>query len=77
MSSPHAPSELLRLLADSLPSLVAYFVGDDSRCLFANKAYAQNFGLDEYSIVGKTVSEIIGPDAFAIIGPYVQRAMSY
>ncbi len=85
MSSPHvppespannaSPSQLLRLLADSLPSLVAYFVGDDSRCLFANKAYAQNFGLDEYSIVGKTVSEIIGPDAFAVIGPYVQRAM--
>ena len=85
MSSPHAPldtyantasaSQLLRLLADSLPSLVAYFVREDFRCLFANKAYAHNFGLDEHSIVGKTVPEIIGQDAFAVIKPYVDRAM--
>ena len=85
MSSPHAPSDtyantasasqLLRLLADSLPSLVAYFVREDFRCLFANKAYAHNFGLDEHSIVGKTVPEIIGQDAFAAIRPYVDRVM--
>ena len=68
-------AQLLPLLADNIPALVAYFVKDNFRCLFANKAYARSFGLDEYSIVGKTVPEIIGAEAFAAIKPYVERAM--
>ena len=68
-------AQLLRLLADNIPALVAYFVRENFRCLFANKAYARSFGLDEYSIVGKSVPEIIGTDAFAAIRPYVERAM--
>ena len=85
MLSPLAPPEkpanaaqstqLLRLLADSIPALVAYFVRDNFRCQFANKAYAINFGLDEQSIVGKTVTEIIGAEAFVAIKPYVERAL--
>lgn len=67
--------QLLRLLADSVPALVAYFVRDGLRCQFANRAYASNFGLDQESIVGRTVAEIIGTDAFAVIEPYVERAM--
>lgn len=68
-------ARLLRLLADNIPALVAYFVRENFRCLFANKAYARSFGLDEYSIVGKSVPEIIGADAFAAIRPYVERAL--
>ena len=78
-SGPHAnaatSAQLLRLLADSIPALVAYFVRDNFRCVFANKAYARNFGLDEHSIVGKTVPEIIGAKAFSVIEPYVERVM--
>ena len=86
MSLPHdasgtpvtAPSsaQLLRLLADNIPELVAYFVKEDFRCLFANKAYANSFGLDEFSIVGIGVPEIIGAAAFAAIKPYIDRAMA-
>ena len=68
-------SQLLRLLADSIPALVAYFVRDNFRCVFANKAYATNFGLDEQSVIGKTVAEVIGAEAFAAIKPHVDRAM--
>ena len=85
MSSPQTPpdtyttaassQQLLRLLADGIPALVAYFVRENFRCLFANKAYAINFGLDENSIVGKTVPEIIGAEAFTAIKPYVERAL--
>ena len=67
--------QLLRLLADNIPALVAYFSRENFRCLFANKAYASNFGLDEQSIIGKTVPEIIGTEAFNAIKPYVARAM--
>jgi diguanylate cyclase (GGDEF)-like protein/PAS domain S-box-containing protein len=68
-------SELLRLLADSIPALVAYFVREDLRCVFANKAYARNFGLDEFSVVGKTVPEIVGAEAFAAIKPYIELVL--
>ncbi len=68
-------AQLLRLLADNIPALVAYFVRENFRCEFANKAYARNFGLDEHSIVGKNVPEIIGTDAFAAIKPYIERAL--
>ena len=75
-ASAASSAQLLRLLADSIPALVAYFVRDNLRCMFANKAYARNFGLDEHSIVGKTVPEIIGTEAFAGIRPYVARVLS-
>ena len=68
-------SQLLRLLADSIPALVAYFASDSFRCVFANKAYATNFGLNEQSIIGKTVAEVIGAEAFIGIKPHVDCAM--
>ncbi len=75
-ASKASSAQLLRLLADNIPALVAYFVKDNFKCLFANRAYAHSFGLDEFSIVGKSVPEIIGADAFAVIKPYVERAMT-
>ena len=75
-ASTASSAQLLRLLADNIPALVAYFVRDNFRCLFANRAYAHSFGLDEFSIVGKSVPDIIGADAFAAIKPYVERALA-
>ena len=69
-------AQLLRLLADNIPALVAYFVRDNFTCLFANRAYAHSFGLNEVSIVGKSVPEIIGKDAFAHIKPYIEQALA-
>jgi len=67
---------LLRLLADSLPALIAYFRVEDLRCEFANKAYAASFGRSEQEVIGMTVPEIIGAEAFAVIKPYIERAMA-
>ena len=49
---------LLRLIADSVPALMAYFDLPDLRCRFANINYARNFGLTPAEAVGKTVREI-------------------
>jgi diguanylate cyclase (GGDEF)-like protein/PAS domain S-box-containing protein len=75
-SNAASSAQLLRLLADNIPALVAYFVRENFRCLFANRAYAHSFGLDELSIVGRSVPEIIGADAFAVIKPYVEQALT-
>jgi hypothetical protein len=33
--------------------LIAYYRASDLQCQFANKAYAQRFGFDERSIIGR------------------------
>ncbi len=73
--SANEAGELLRLLADNVPSLVAYFSTGSLQCKFANKAYAHTFGHSQDSVLGLTVLEIIGADAFALIQPNIARAM--
>ena len=64
----------VRLMADNVPALIAYFDVSDT-CLFANKAYARMWGLDERSIIGKKVREVIGEAGYAEISPYIQRTL--
>ena len=65
----------IRMLADNVPVLIAYFEAGDVTCRFANRAYAQMWGWDEQSIVGHSVEEVIGADAYKEISPYVERVM--
>jgi diguanylate cyclase (GGDEF)-like protein/PAS domain S-box-containing protein len=64
----------IRMLADNVPALIAYFDAVTLKCLFANKAYARMWGRDEISIVGHTVEEVIGAEAYREIGPHIERA---
>ncbi len=73
--NPVVSSALLRLLADNVPALIAYYSDDDQRCEFANAAYAQAYGRDQTSIIGKTLVEIIGETAFGAIEPYIAQVM--
>ena len=80
--SPHAapapgPSgssdALLRLIADSVPALMAYYDLPGLRCQFANQGYAAYNGHSTESILGLTVQEAIGDKAWQAIQPYVER----
>jgi PAS domain S-box-containing protein len=62
---------LLRLVANSVPALMAFYERHELRCLFANAAYARTFGHTETSIQGKTLEQIIGEKAAREIEPYV------
>jgi diguanylate cyclase (GGDEF)-like protein/PAS domain S-box-containing protein len=64
----------VRMMADNVPALIAYFDARDLTCLFANKAYAHMWGWDERSIVGRPVREVIGDAGFAEISPHIERA---
>ena len=66
-------ASLLRLVANSVPALMAFYDNDTLRCLFANAGYAKTFGFDEQSVLGRTLEEIIGPDANRSIEPYVNQ----
>jgi diguanylate cyclase (GGDEF)-like protein/PAS domain S-box-containing protein len=64
---------LLRLLADNVPVLIAYYGADDLRCRFANQAYAQAFGRNQDSVIGLTFADVIGEAAAQRIEPEVQK----
>ena len=80
--SPHAapapgPSgssdALLRLIADSVPALMAYYDLPGLRCQFANQGYAAYNGHSTESILGLTVQEAIGDKAWQAIQPHLDR----
>ncbi len=68
-------SQQLRLLADSLPVLIAYYDAESRRCRFANKQYARIFGFDERSILRRPLGEIVGTDAMQRIEPHIERML--
>jgi len=53
-----------RMLADHVPAWIALYGASDHRCLFANRGYAEAFGLTQESIVGRHFSEIVGATAY-------------
>jgi PAS domain S-box-containing protein len=67
--------EQLHSLLHHLQAIVAYF-DTDSRCIYANHAYAKAFGANEKEILGKHVREIIGEEGWAHIEPYTQRVLA-
>lgn len=71
------PSDsLLRLIADSVPALIAYYEIGSLRCQFANRRYAEYNGWTPQSILGKTVREAIGEAAWRVIEPQVRQVVA-
>jgi phosphoserine phosphatase RsbU/P len=64
-----------RLLTDALPVLVS-FVTADERYGLVNKAYEDWFGLSREALLGRPVREIIGEAAYAVMSPFVARALA-
>jgi diguanylate cyclase (GGDEF)-like protein/PAS domain S-box-containing protein len=66
---------MLRLIADSVPALIAYFEVEEQRCQFANRRYAEYNGWTPETIIGKTVREAIGETAWTAIRPYIDEVV--
>ncbi len=73
--SARAKEHEIRTLADNVPVLIAYYSAKDLKCMFANKAYAKMWGLDEVSILGRTVEQVIGEEGYRVIGPHIERVI--
>jgi diguanylate cyclase (GGDEF)-like protein/PAS domain S-box-containing protein len=72
-----AQAQQLRLVANSVPALIAVYAADDYRCLFANAGYARTFGHTEQSILGLSFEQVIGADAAKLVKPYVDEVHQY
>jgi diguanylate cyclase (GGDEF)-like protein/PAS domain S-box-containing protein len=65
----------LRVLADNVPALIAYYELQDYRCQFANRRYAQALGWTTQNIVGRTAAEIVGERGWSQIRPYIEAVV--
>jgi PAS domain S-box-containing protein len=65
----------LRLIADSLPVLIAQ-LDADGRYRFVNRPYAARFGREPAEVVGQSLEAIVGLPAYAAVLPYVIRTLA-
>lgn len=70
-----AAQQLLRLIVDNAPALIAY-VDRDYRYLLNNRAYQTWFGEAYGKIAGKLVSEVVGAAAFEKLKPRMDAALA-
>jgi PAS domain S-box-containing protein len=66
--------DVLRLVADSLPALIAY-VDHDLRYVYANKTFRDWFGATEGDEIAGTMRDVLGKRVFAQVEPFVQRVL--
>lgn len=62
-------------LADHVPALFSY-VDRDRRYRFVNHQYEVYFGQSANEMVGKSIREVLGPEIYANVRPYVDAAFS-
>ena len=67
--------ELLRLVTDSSPIAMVY-CDDQQRLLFANRAYVDQFGLRQADVIGKSLADVLGAQAYETIRTHVDAALS-
>ncbi|MCJ2066259.1 PAS domain-containing protein [Methylobacterium sp. J-088] len=65
----------LRLVADAMPVLIA-FIDRNLVYRFANAAYETWTGLSAAHVVGRTVIDLLGPEAFAARRSAIERALA-
>lgn len=70
-------AQLDRLLqvTDAVPSLLAY-TDQEERYLYVNSAYERWFGIPRHELLGRTLREVVGEDAYAALREPVRRALA-
>jgi PAS domain S-box-containing protein len=76
--SPYPPLERRAVfssaMADAVPILISY-VDREQRYRFVNRAYERWFGVDRSQIEGRTLEEVLGPDAYSLVREHAARAL--
>jgi len=65
----------LQMVSDNLPALV-FHVDRDLRYQFANARYEPMLGLDPKAMVGQRMPDVLGPEAFEAVRPFIERALA-
>jgi PAS domain S-box-containing protein len=65
----------LQLVSDTVPALISY-VDTERRYRFCNRAYLQWFGLAPEEIIGRTMRDVLGDEAWAAVAPHFENALA-
>jgi len=65
----------LRLITDALPVCISY-IDAEQRYRFANKTYETWFGHRPAELYGKSLPEVLGEEAYAVVKPNVEQALA-
>jgi len=65
----------LELLSNSVPALISY-VGHDRCYRSCNDAYTKWFGLTHDQILGRPMRDVVGEEAWTVIGPHIEEAFA-
>jgi PAS domain S-box-containing protein len=69
----HLEHALLHQIVDRIPSMLAYWDAEQ-RCRFANRAYERWFGVSPEALIGKHLSELLGP-LYKLNLPHIEGAL--
>ncbi len=62
-------------LVDAVPVLLAYHDAEE-RYRLVNRHFEDWFGISQDAIVGRTVAEVVGADAYAVLRPNIARVLA-
>jgi len=65
----------MRLVTDAMPALISY-IGTDRIYRFANRLYEKWFHVPAGTVTGRTVEDVLGDEAYALIQPRLDRAFA-
>jgi PAS domain S-box-containing protein len=65
----------LRFVTDSAPVLIAH-CDAEHRFKFVNKPYAARFGVEAADLIGRSIPDVLGLDAYRAIAPYLAEALA-
>jgi len=64
-----------RAVLDSLPAVIGYY-DSDLRSRLANRAYLEFFGLTPDEVLGRHISEVLGPQLYGLNRPHIDGALA-
>jgi len=71
----HDSEERLRLIANSVPALISY-IDREQRYRFSNRTYDDWLGIGHQEMLGRTVAEVFGEQAYARMQPHIERVLA-
>jgi PAS domain S-box-containing protein len=66
--------EQLELISNTVPALISY-VNKERRYVTCNEAYTTWFGLSRQDVIGKTMKEVVGEEAWVAMASYVEATL--
>ena len=72
---PREPGEDIRAIVNGLPAMVGYW-DTDLRNRMANGAYVEFLGVTPEEVHGRHISEVLGPELYALNRPHMERALA-